>query len=192
MFLGFVNFYRRFIKRLSKIAVPLTSVLKTTSASPEGPLEATEKVREETGNEFGDGDKAKIDRVKLPGGKNSKNLTKVKNSGKSRVAKATSPGTAPEARLFLTPEARLAFTRLRLVFTEAPIFHHFDLERYIRIETDASSYDIGGVLSQLTSDQRPSCSNENSSQSNNVGQWHPVAFFSRKIIRSGTQYETHN
>ncbi len=88
------------------------------------------------------------------GSKNSKNLTKVKNSATSKVAKATSPRTAPKARSFLTPEARLAFTRLRLAFTEAPIFHHLNPEHYIRIETDASGYAIGGVLSQLTSDQQ--------------------------------------
>ncbi len=152
MFLSFPNFYRRFIKGFSKIARPLISILKTTPASPEGPLEATGKVREETGNEAGDGDTAKIDGVKLLGGKNSNNSTKVKNSAKSQVAKATSPGIALETRPFLTLKATLAFTRIRRAFTEAPILHHFDPERYIYIETDASGYVIGGVLSQLTSD----------------------------------------
>ncbi len=150
VFIGFANFYRRFIKGFSKIAALLTSMLKTTTASSKGLLEATGKVREETGNEVGDGDKAKIGGVKLPGGKNSKNSTKVKNSAKSKVAAAKSPGTAPEARPFLTPEAMLTFIRLRQAFTKAPILHHFDPERYIRIETDAFGYAIGGVLSQLT------------------------------------------
>ena len=94
VFLGFANFYRQFIKDFSKIAAPLTSMLKTTTGSPEGPPEATGKVRKETGNEVGDGDRAKIGGVKLPGGKNLKKSTKVKNSAKSKVAKATSPGTA--------------------------------------------------------------------------------------------------
>ena len=192
MFFGFAKFYWRLIKGFSKIAAPLTSMLKTTAASPEGPPEAMSKVREETGNEVSDGDRAKIGGVKPPGGKNSKNSTKVKDSVTSKVAKATSPRTAPEARSFLTPEARLAFTRLRLAFTEAPILHHFDPERYIRIETDASGYAIGGVLSQLTSDQRASGSDENSSKSSDVGQWHPVAFFSRKMIPAETRYETHD
>lgn len=31
VFLGFANFYRRFIQGFSKIAAPLTSMLKTTS-----------------------------------------------------------------------------------------------------------------------------------------------------------------
>ena len=61
---------------------------------------------------------------------------------------------------------------------KAPILYHFDPERHIRIEMDASSYAISEVLSQLTSD--------------NLSQWHPVAFFLRKIIPAETRYETHN
>ena len=77
---------------------------------------------------------------------------------------------------FLTPGAKLAFTELRQAFLKAPILHHFDPERHIWIETDASGYAIGGILSQLTSE----------------GRWHPVAFFSRKMIPAKTRYETHD
>ena len=79
---------------------------------------------------------------------------------------------------YLTPDAKQAFTQLRQAFTEAPILRHFDPECHIRIETDASGYAIGGVLSQLTSD--------------NLGQWHPVAFYSRKMIPAETRYKTHD
>ena len=58
------------------------------------------------------------------------------------------------------------------------ILHHFDPEHHIRVETDASGYAIGEVLSQLTSDD--------------LGQWHLVAFFSRKMILAETRYETHD
>ena len=74
---------------------------------------------------------------------------------------------------FLTPEAKLAFAELRHALVKAPILYHFDPERHIRIETDASEYVIGGVLSQLTS--------------NNLGRWHPVAFFSQKMIPAETR-----
>ena len=50
---------------------------------------------------------------------------------------------------FLTFEAKLAFLRLRQVFIEAYIIHHFDPERCIRIETNASSYAIDSILSQI-------------------------------------------
>ena len=124
VFLGFANFYQRFIQGFSKIATPLTSMLKTTP-----------------------------------------------------TAGAGAPPKAVDDSTFLTPEAKLAFSRLRQAFTEASILHHFDPERYIRIETDASGYAIGGILSQLTPES---------------GQWHPVAFFSRKMIPTETWYKTHD
>ena len=79
---------------------------------------------------------------------------------------------------FHTSGARKTFTKLRQAFVKAPILHHFDPERYIRVETDASGYVISEVLSQLTSDD--------------LGRWHPVAFFSRKMIPFETRYETHD
>ena len=87
-----------------------------------------------------DGDEVEVDEV----GKKVQKMTKSKNLSKSK--KAVRPLD------FLTPGAKLAFTKLRQAFLKAPILYHFDLERHIRIETDASGYAIGGVLSQLTSD----------------------------------------
>lgn len=55
--------------------------------------------------------------------------------------------------MFLTPNARKAFNWLRKAFIKAPILWHFDPDCHIWIETDASDYAIGGVLSQLTSNQ---------------------------------------
>ena len=79
---------------------------------------------------------------------------------------------------YLTFDAKQAFTQLKQTFTKAPIFQHFDLECHIRIETDASGYAIDEVLNQLTLD--------------NLDQWHPVAFYSQKMILANTWYETHN
>ena len=79
---------------------------------------------------------------------------------------------------FFTPGAKLAFVKLRQAFVKALILHHFDLERHIRIEIDVSGYAIGRVLSQLTSD--------------NLGRWHLVAYFSRKMIPAETRYKTHD
>ena len=61
----------------------------------------------------------------------------------------TTAGTPPKVAdnsSFLTSEAKLAFFRLRQAFTKAHILHHFNPERYIRIETNASGYTIGGIL----------------------------------------------
>ena len=78
---------------------------------------------------------------------------------------------------FLTADAKQAFIQLRQAFTKVLILSHFDPERHIRIETDAFSYAIDGILSQLTS---------------NSGQWNPIAYFFRKMIPAETRYETYN
>ena len=48
---------------------------------------------------------------------------------------------------FLTPDTKTAFYYLRLAFTKALIFWHFDLECHIWIKTDILSYAIDEVLS---------------------------------------------
>ena len=104
-------------------------------------------------------------------GKKVQKKSKFKNSSKSKnLSKSTLD--------FLTPGAKLAFTKLRQVFLKALILYHFNPERHIRIETDKSDYVISGILSQLTLD--------------NSGQWHPVAFISQKMIPVETKYKTHN
>ena len=76
----------------------------------------------------------------------SQNLAK---SGKklSKSGNSTNFDAMEDGPKFLTPNAKTAFNRLRLAFTEAPILWHFDLECHIWIETDASGYAISGVLS---------------------------------------------
>ena len=125
----------------------------------------------------------KGDNDEVVGGGGDKNLSKSK-SKKSKNTKSgvqTRHGTTGEP-IFLIPDAREAFNQLRQAFTKAPILQHFDLECHIRIETDVSDYAIGGVLSQLTSDHLTS----------DQGQWHPVAYFLRKMISAKTRYKTYN
>ena len=116
VFIGFANFYRRFIKGFSKIAKPLTAMMKST-----GP-------------------------------------------------------NVPKSDVFLTTEAAEAFDLLKESFVTAPVLRHFDVERPIRVETDASGYAIGGILSQQDEDRH----------------WHPVAYYSRKMIPAERNYETHD
>ena len=117
----------------------------------------------------------------------SQNLAK---SGKklSKNGNSTNFNATEDRPKFLTPDARTAFNRLRLAFTEAPILRHFDPECHIRIETDALGYAISRVLSQLTSGTNP----DGVVTKADLGQWHPVAFFSRKMIPAETRYETHD
>ena len=126
VFIGFANFYRRFIQGFSKIAASLISTLKTSPQSA-GALLATA-----------------VDNSEVVG-------SSGRNEKKSAKSDFTKPMRRAKEPSFLTLDARQAFTQLRQAFTEALIFRHFDSERHIRIETDASSYAIGGVLSQMTS-----------------------------------------
>ena len=64
------------------------------------------------------------------------------------------------------------------MFLKAPILQHFIPEYYIRIEINASGYAIGRVFSQLTLDD--------------LGRWHPVAFFSQKMIPVEIRYKPHD
>ncbi len=105
-------------------------------------------------------------------------MAKSKKWIHAKKAEASKAKNLGQSRLFLTANARRAFIELKQAFVEALILNHFDPERHIQIETDASDYAIGGILSQLTSD--------------NLGRWHPVAFFSRKMIPAKTRYETHD
>jgi len=111
-FLGFANFYRRFIKDYSKVARPLTELTK-----------------KEKGTKWA-----------------------------------------------WTEEAGKAFKELKTRFTTAPILAHFNATKPVIIETDASDFAIGAVLSQRDGDNR----------------LHPVAFHSRKFQPSEIKYEIHD
>ena len=123
----------------------------------------------------------------------SQKMSKSRKSAKSGKisSKSGNPpnfGATESEPSFLTPKARSAFNRLRLAFTEAPILWHFDPECHIRIETDASGYAIGVVLSQLAS----GTSSDGVITKTNLGQLHPVVFFSRKMIPAETWYKTYD
>ena len=103
----------------------------------------------------------------------SQKSKKPSKNGNSPNFDATEAGPS-----ILTPKARTVFNRLQLTFTEASILWHFDPKCHIWIETDASGYANGSVLSQLVSETRP----DGVFTKTNLGQWHSVAFLSRKII----------
>lgn len=109
-FLGFANFYRKFIKGFSKICHPLTELLRK-------------------GTQF-----------------------------------------------TWTAACEKAFQDLKHMFTSAPILIHFNPEKPTRLETDASDYAKGAVLSQRAED----------------GKWHPVAYYSKKFNPAEINYDVHD
>lgn len=67
---------------------------------------------------------------------------------------------------FLWTQAQTdAFNELKRLFTSAPILQHFNPDKPIFVETDASDFAIAGVLNQTGDDNLP----------------HPVVFHSRKL-----------
>ena len=76
----------------------------------------------------------------------------------------------------MTAEAKQAFRKLRLAFTTAPILQYFNPSKPIRIETNASGFAIAAILTQPGTD----------------GHWHPVVFWSRKMIPAERNYDTHD
>ena len=134
----------------------------------------------------------------IVGGGEAINFTKGKNQAKMTkskiLVKSKSHDFPPNSRnreaetAFLTLKARLVFTQLRQAFVKVLILHHFDPESHILIETDVLGYTIGSVLSQLFFGTRP----DRVITKVDLGQWHPVAFFFRKMIPVETRYKTHD
>ena len=171
MFIGFANFYRRFIRGFSRIAASLTSMLKTTGSSEESAPRAFKAGNDEVvGGGSGRADETVV------------NSSTSKNEKSRKSTRMPNIGATGEPN-FLTPDAKEAFNHLRLAFIEAPILRHFDSESHIRIETNASGYAIGGVLSQLNLDSDAPPNDLNKSD---FGQWHLVAYFSKKMIPAET------
>ena len=171
VFLGFANFYCRFIQGFSRISAPLTSILRMS------PAPTTQRLINMI-NEFGGGDRGENEVRRAFA--STKGPTRADYSSFNHVNHAVSnivSNSAKNVSNYLTPDAKRDFDQLRQAFIEGPILQYFDPEQYIRVETDASGHTISRVLSQLTND---------------LGQWHPVAYYLRKMIPAKTQYKTHN
>jgi hypothetical protein len=95
-------------------------------------------------------------------------------------SKAAAPITAllrKNRRFQWTPEAQSAFESLRTAFTTAPILRHFDPALPAVLETDASDYAIGAIISQRDPDS---------------GRLHPITFHSRKFNSAELNYEIYD
>jgi hypothetical protein len=84
--------------------------------------------------------------------------------------------THKETPFVWSPECQKAFEELKEAFTSAPILRHFDPDKPIVVETDASDFVSGGVLSQPDEE--------------NV--LHPVAYFSKKHSPAECNYEIYD
>ena len=71
-----------------------------------------------------------------------------KNKKSKKLMYMPNIGATKEPNL-LTFNTKKTFNHLQLTFIKTLILQYFDLESHIQIETDASSYAIDRVLSQL-------------------------------------------
>ncbi len=198
VFLGFANFYRRFIRNFSRITAQLTLMLRATNMSIGNETQSTQAENQDALGAVG--------RVGGGGvGRSFENMSTARKSAESKKPKLTKSKKSDLAKAnfgtdFLTPEAKKAFIHLRKAFTETSILRHFDPECPIWIETDASRYAIGRVLSQMTSDHLDPLFPNNVihenlnpiSSKSEIGQRHPAAFFSQKMISVESRYKTHD
>lgn len=96
--------------------------------------------------------------------------------GYSKVVSPLTALTRKNIKFQWTPSADHAFNKLKEAFVSAPILRHFDPDRKIIVETDASDYVSAAVLSQHDDD----------------GILHPVAFFSGKHSPAECNYEIYD
>ena len=94
----------------------------------------------------------------------------------SKIAKPLTDLTKKNVKWNWTPACNAAFEHLKKRFTTSPILTHFDETRLTKLETDASDFALGAILSQLSDDDR----------------WHPVAFHSRKFSDAEINYDVHD
>ena len=73
-------------------------------------------------------------------------------------------------------EQQLAFEMMVTAFITSPVLRHFNHDREVIIETDASNYVSAGVLSQYADD----------------GVLHPVGYYSKKDLPAECNYDLYD
>ena len=83
----------------------------------------------------------------------------------------------------MTEVARRAFDMLKQAFMEPPVLRHFDYRLPTLVVTDASQYAVAAIILQPGDD---------SPAEPRVRDWHPIAYFSRKLNDTERRYEVHD
>jgi len=113
--------------------------------------------------------------VNVPSFMGFANFYRLYIKGFSKIAKPLTDLTKKGIKWTWTPSCQDAFDTLKDMFTTGPILTHFDTHP-TQLETDASDFALGAVLSQLCEDEK----------------WHPVAFHSRKFSPEEINYDVHD
>jgi len=94
----------------------------------------------------------------------------------SRTARPLTELTKKTEKWNWNIEAEAAFNKLKKHYTTAPVLAHFNPTKLVILETDASDFTIGAVLSQHDEENR----------------LHPVAFHSRKFSLAEINYKIYD
>ncbi len=92
--------------------------------------------------------------------------------GYSKITTPLTTLTCKDKPFSWNPTAQATFDTLKMAFTSAPILIHPDPAKPFIVETDASDFALGAILSQFGTD----------------GLLHPVAFYSQKLTSAEINY----
>jgi hypothetical protein len=96
--------------------------------------------------------------------------------GYSKITTSLTTLTWKDKPFSWNPTAQAIFDTLKMAFTSAPILIHLDPTKPFIVETDASDFALGAILSQFGID----------------GLLHPVAFYSRKLTSAKINYQVYD
>jgi len=94
----------------------------------------------------------------------------------SRIAKPLHELTKKDEQWEWNEKRQAAFDQLKEAFVSSPVLVAPDTAKPFRLETDASNFAVGAVLSQEGAD----------------GKWHPVAYFSKALNEAERNYEIYD
>ena len=94
----------------------------------------------------------------------------------SHIARPLNDLTTKDKKWIWGETERSAFEELKRLITSTPILVQPNQETHFRLETDASGFATGGVLSQLCDDEK----------------WRPVGFISKSLDKAERNYEIHD
>ena len=89
-------------------------------------------------------------------------------------------------------EVRSTFIELKEKFSSAPMLRHFNPEKAVRLETDASAFTIAGILSQQGAGEPGAdwCRSTSTIEGDMAVHWHPIAFWSQTMVPTEHNYRT--
>ena len=89
-------------------------------------------------------------------------------------------------------EVRSTFVKLKEKFSSAPMLRHFNSEKSVCLETDASVFTITGILSQQGAGEPGAdwCWSTSTMEGDTATHWHPVAFWSQTMVPAKRNYRT--